>query len=431
MDRAGKRVGLLNHLGGGNLGDDATMDAVMHNIKTRWPNAVILGLSMNPNDTQTRHGIPSYAIRRRTWDPDHDYRSPNTAVTSRDGLKNAVRRCPPLFRLLQAIHFIAINMPRSFCQELLFLVHSFRITKSLDLLIICGGGQLLDSWGGAWKFPYTLFKWTVLAKLSRAKCYFINVGAGPLNHSLGKYFIKYSLMLADYVSFRDDYSRTLARQIGFGGKAEVLADSVYSLPIPGSHTQQRRGTRTVGIAPMAFCDPLLYWEKDQDVYDCLIRNLSLLGSWLAGQHTRVAMFSTDIRFDAKAIDDLKMSLSKFAGNAGSGLIIQPPIKTVEELLFEMSSMDYVVTCRFHGVIFAHLLNIPVLAISHHDKVATIMNECGLSEYCLDARTVNADLLISTFTRLVDNRDEVKARMSGKAAWRRNRVIDQFDGLFPR
>jgi len=65
MSRAYKKIGLLDHLGGGNLGDDVTLDAVMQNIKRRWPHAVIMGFSLNPSDTQKRHGIQSYAIRKK------------------------------------------------------------------------------------------------------------------------------------------------------------------------------------------------------------------------------------------------------------------------------------------------------------------------------------------------------------------------------
>ena len=64
MDRVTKRIGLLDHAGGGNLGDDATQTAVIQNIKTRWPHAQIAAFSMNPADTEKRHGIPSYAIER-------------------------------------------------------------------------------------------------------------------------------------------------------------------------------------------------------------------------------------------------------------------------------------------------------------------------------------------------------------------------------
>jgi hypothetical protein len=43
--------GLLHHVGGGNLGEDATLDVVAGDIKRRWPNAEIIAFSMNPDDT--------------------------------------------------------------------------------------------------------------------------------------------------------------------------------------------------------------------------------------------------------------------------------------------------------------------------------------------------------------------------------------------
>ena len=48
------RIGLLDHLGHGNLGDDATLVAVTQQIKNRWPMSEIIGLSLNPDDTESR-----------------------------------------------------------------------------------------------------------------------------------------------------------------------------------------------------------------------------------------------------------------------------------------------------------------------------------------------------------------------------------------
>ena len=62
-----RTIGLLNHTGGGNLGDDATHEVVIHNTRSRWPSASISAISMNPADTNVRLGIGSYPIRQRTW----------------------------------------------------------------------------------------------------------------------------------------------------------------------------------------------------------------------------------------------------------------------------------------------------------------------------------------------------------------------------
>src|SRR6266404_6086925 len=65
--RTAKKIGLLHHMSGSNLGDGGSFDAVRKNIKRRWPDAVLFGFSMNPEDTQRRHGIPSYPIRQQIW----------------------------------------------------------------------------------------------------------------------------------------------------------------------------------------------------------------------------------------------------------------------------------------------------------------------------------------------------------------------------
>ena len=61
------RIGLLDHMGYGNLGDAATQEALIANIKIRLPDANIVGFSLNPDDTRKRHNIPCYSITH--WHP--------------------------------------------------------------------------------------------------------------------------------------------------------------------------------------------------------------------------------------------------------------------------------------------------------------------------------------------------------------------------
>src|SRR5260221_10420111 len=99
--------------------------------------------------------------------------SPSSTASLKARLKRLMSRCQPILWVLRAINATVVRMPKELLQELRFLAESFRIVRSLDMLIICGGGQLLD-WGGPWRFPYTLFKWTFLAKLSGATRQYLN-----------------------------------------------------------------------------------------------------------------------------------------------------------------------------------------------------------------------------------------------------------------
>ncbi len=386
---------------------------------------------MNPSDTQTRHGITSYAIRRETWKAGFGIQS--SKLLLKEKVKVAASKYVSLSKVLRVVYGVFYRKPIDLLRELRFLARSFRIIRSFDLLIIAGGGQLLDSWGGPWKFPYTLLKWTILARLSGARCYFINVGAGPLRHPLGKWFIKRALFLADYVSFRDDQSRTLVEGIGYRAESKVCPDSVYGLELPVVITRRncRIGASIVGIAPMAYCDPRVYWDKNQSVYEGLIQELAAFGSWLVRNQQSLILFSTDIWFDSQAIEDLKLALMHETALANSTVVRHEPVTTINEMLSQMSSMDYVVTCRFHGVIFAHMLNKPVLALSHHPKVTKLMSEMGLSKYCLDIHTCDFNVLADTFQTMVSNCDEIKRHMAEKFACNKRQLTSQFDALFTR
>src|SRR4029077_20338767 len=116
-----------------------------------------------------------------------------------------------------------------------------------------------------------------------------------------------------------------------------------------------------------------------------------------------------------AIRDLQRTLLSNYGIPSPQYAANHSVKSVRDLLATMAGMDYVVTCRFHGVIFAHLLNKPVLAIAHHPKVTELMADLGLSSYCVDIRKFDRKLLEQKFAMMVVNSEEVKSRMASSLA----------------
>ena len=221
------------------------------------------------------------------------------------------------------------------------------------------------------------------------------------------------------------------QQIGFTGETQVGPDCVYGLNMfpPNMRRIETWGDPIVGISPMAYCDPRRYYAKDLRVYDSFIRKLALFCTWLSHRH-RVTLFTTDIWFDAQTIEELALALKNETHAADSRILTHEPIMATEALFSQMSSMDYIVTCRFHGVVFAHLMNIPFIAISHHPKVATLMTDLELSEYCLDIETFDLKQLTTAFTRMVINKEDIKARMAEKVTLYKKALTSHFDQLFP-
>ena len=122
-----KKIGLLNHVGGGNLGDAGSLDAVIQNIRLTMARRADLGFSMNPDDTERRHAIPSYAIRTQTvetrvW----PLPAPIEAVTFREKVKNAVEHLSSDLQGLQGAKETAMSTTVGlFLREIAFLTSRF------------------------------------------------------------------------------------------------------------------------------------------------------------------------------------------------------------------------------------------------------------------------------------------------------------------
>jgi polysaccharide pyruvyl transferase WcaK-like protein len=272
-----------------------------------------------------------------------------------------------------------------------------------------------------------MFKWMLLARLARVKCIALNVGAGPVVRPTSKWFVRQALFFATYASFRDEESKALVHRIGFKGATHVFPDNAYGLDTSSYKINPAKGRSNpiVGLAPMAYGDPRLSPDNDPVLYNGFIQQLGMFGSWLIENGYGLTLFCSDISLDPPAIEDVTRVVR---GDGGSLRRVHQ--WTTEELLENMSSMDYVVAFRYHSVVMAHLLNIPVLAISHHPKVRNLMKDMGLSQYCVEIGNCDSKVLTEKFSSLVTNRGEIKSHMAEKLALYKGRLSLQFDELFP-
>ena len=197
MAKSVKKIGLLGPYGYGNLGDAAIQQAMIQHIRCYHPDAEVYGFSLNPRDTERRHGIPSYSISREFETPEWVKRHVPQKVRDNSVVRWLVR--------------IAVKLPAEF----VLTAKAIRALRGFDLLIVSGGGQLDDYWGGPWWHPYTLLKFAVIARLAKIEYVFVSVGAGPLDASLSRFFVRKALSLASYRSYRDEDSKRFIQRIGF------------------------------------------------------------------------------------------------------------------------------------------------------------------------------------------------------------------------
>ena len=430
-DGAPRSIGLLDHMGYGNLGDAAIQDAVIANIKKRLPNARIIGFSFIPDDTLKRHNIPCYPIR--WWYPtlaatEENHGAGRISFGSR--LKSALKSTPLVYSWAKPVSDLM--------HEAVFLVRSYRVLRSLDVLIISGGGQLCELWRGPWSHPYTIFKFSLLTKLARRQLYILNVGAGPLKHPLSKFFARSAVRLADYRSFRDRDSQELVRSIGVKSKTHVYPDLAYALEIGDrSNAADRSNAKlhgaskpTVGLNPIGFCDPRIWPRKEDSLYQEYLGKLTQFSAWLIEHGYTLRVFSTEMSVDRQAIGDLETRLrSRLSPAALEGQFFWNPSESVTDVLREMSELDFIVTSKFHGIIFSHLLGKPVISLSYHRKMDVAMRAVGQSRFSADIEHFDVDSLIQAFRSLVDESRRIQSGSAAAVEANAARLSEQFDGLF--
>lgn len=120
-------IALMGPFGYGNLGDAAIVHTVIGELSARRPAWRLRAYTLDPADTERRHGIPAEPLSRTTS---------NTGVLAR------LRRSPhPSVRRLERV---VGRVPA----ELGMLVRAWRSLGDVDALVVCGSGQLQDLWGG-------------------------------------------------------------------------------------------------------------------------------------------------------------------------------------------------------------------------------------------------------------------------------------------
>ncbi len=422
-----RKIGLMGPFGFGNLGDAAIQQSMLENIRTAYPTAQIYGISLNPEDTFQRHGIPSFSIGRMARNGWAESGRENDLIHKITRLANRSSVMPARLARLAAK---AVLGP---LKEVLGIWQANRHMKDMDLLIVSGGGQLDDYWGGAWHHPYSLFLWGLLARLHGARFLFASVGAGPLDTRLGRLFDRWALALAHYRSFRDQASQDFMRKVGFFRASDpVYPDLAFSLDISRySHKSptEKPHPLVVGLGPFIYFRPGVWPEQDQQVYQGYLQKLACFTKWLLEQGHTILLFTGDAEFDRWAIEDYQEILRQMGIDPQAEHIITEPIELLDDLMGQLTHTDMVVASRFHGVLLSLLLNKPVLALSYHSKIDELMQDTGQRAYCLQVDDFSEQDLQRAFTALYAGRDEFRRTIGCRVEQYQADLARQYQALF--
>ena len=281
---SGSRVALVTPYDGGNLGDAAIQDSMIANLRSRIPNVRFLGITLSNENFLKQHGESAFPLLASL--PPFSSSSAENSAQAQAGperreagisypqrsvpgglIRRVLHSVPGLVPLLKKIRarVVVIAREAAHCRE------GYRVLRTQDLVLISGGGQLDEEYGGAWMLPFTVCKWVLLARLARVPCAMASVGACSINLPASRRFISVALRMCHYRSFREAKSRTIAARLFHRARHDaVVPDLALSMPeseLPqplGNIRKIARGRTVVALSPIAYGKPVNWPTPDKE-----------------------------------------------------------------------------------------------------------------------------------------------------------------------
>lgn len=398
------RIAFYGHFGMGNFGNECTLRAICCHLRRFLPDAQLSCITDGPEGAKRIHNIEAIPISKtlfKSWKP----RSP---------LARIVRK-----------------LSAGITGEIYRWASAIKILRHIDMLIVPGTGLLTDAYGLFSWGPYNLFRWCMTAKLCRCKLLFVSVGAGPIYGVLGRWLVKSALSLADFRSYRDNSSAQYLESIGFSTKNDrIYPDLAFSLTdaVVTDRPSRNKGKPVIALGLMAHAGKYSVPNPANETHQAYLNSLAKAVKRLVGQKYDVNV-TIGNSWDMPVKQEFRRLLKEQLSEIDEGHIIDKPIYCVEQLLFQLASADLVVATRYHTVLLALMNNKPVIALSFHPKCAALMDTMGLSEYCLDINTLDADCLIAKIHLLEKNASKLKLLIRQKTEELRKVLDEQYELIF--
>ena len=402
--RKWRKIGIFGHFSDINFGNDSTFQALLYNLRRHLPDTDVTCICTDPPATTKLYNIDAVPMNGVQLNP--TWLGANRAA-----------------RLLRRV---VIGTPL----EIYRWLEAFRALKGMDALIVAGTGLLTDSHGLHNWGPYNVFKLSLVAYLRGCNLLFVSVGAGPLFGRRGRWLIKSALRLATFRSYRDSDTQLYLNGIGFDTRGDkVYPDLAFSLEKSGTHRRDvRKPRRQVGLGLMMYAETFGIDPPSDVVYTAYLEALVVFVKWLLARDYDVRLLIGDIS-DRPVTREFRELLKTRSVVYDEGRVIDEPVTSVDNLLSQLKTTEFVVATRYHNCLLALLLDKPVISISFHQKCASLMSDMGLSAYCQDIKQLDSDWLISQFCELEKGADTLKGLIKQKTEEFRKASEEQYYCFF--
>jgi polysaccharide pyruvyl transferase WcaK-like protein len=390
------KIGLFGLFGCGNTGNDASLEAMILFLRRAMPQAELVCLCPNPEIVSKTFGIAAVNLNWRAAD--------------------------------HSIAAMLDKMMAGIPRRVLGFTHAFNEMASFDILIVPGTGFLDDFQDGPFGWPLVILRWFAAAKLSGSRIAMVSIGAGPIRHPLSRRLMKAAARMADYRSYRDDESREFMAGLNLDVSDDpVYPDVVFSLPVPAIAQTEDASHLTVGVGVMSYFGWSKYGGKGEAIYQTYLDLLAEFVDWLLSRGFGVRLVTGDDA-DWHAVTDLRQRIARQRRSLAVGQLEAEKGSTLQDLMTQLAGTDMAVVTRFHNVVAAIKLGLPLISLGYSSKNDNLMAEAGLGAFCQSVESLDLDLLKHQFDELLAQRLALTAPMCEQNALFRERLAVQQDKL---
>ena len=390
------RVGLFGLLGSGNIGNDASMDAVLRYLRADHPDVVVDAMCKGPETVRNQYGVPAIPMQWYMYYQDR-------------------------------LHGVTAVMLKVLGKG----IDVFRTAKWVrqhDVVIVPGMGVLEATlplrW---WDMPYPMFLLAAAGKLFGTKVALVCVGAHAINRRMSRRLYDAAAKLAYYRSYRDAGSRDAMRERGVDVALDnVYADLAFSLQTP---PYDAGDPQVVGVGVMNYHGSNDDRKQAQELYAAYLQTMKSFVRWLIDDGRKVRLLLGDTNnSDEGAVQEILADVRAYRPDLDADRVLAEPVSTFTDVMQAMAPVGTVVATRFHNVICALLLSKPTISLGYAPKFTALMADMGLAEFSQHTSSLDVDRLIEQFRELERQQADLRRTITECNAEYRRLLNVQFSEL---
>ena len=391
------RIGLFGNLGSGNIGNDASMEAVLGYLNTEHPAAILDVMSAGAENVAERYGLSAIPL---FWYQKYQQRVSGVPAV-------------PLKLLGKGID----------------VFRTAAWVRRHDAVIVPGMGVLEASLPlRPWGFPYAMLLLCASGRAFRTKVALVSVGAGTINQPLTRWLFDLAARSAFYRSYRNPGSREAMRQRGVDVTGDhVYPDLAFALPAPPYDPGDQQ---TVCVGLMEYHGSNDDREHAGEIRASYLDGMKRFVQWLVDDNRRVRLLIGDTNgSDDAVVKEILADLRESRPELDPSCVIAQPVTTFAHILETIQPVGIVVAIRFHNILAALKLGKPTVAISYSPKHDALMADMGVPEFSQPVHPLDFELLIQRFTEAAGRSAELSEVIRRHSAENEQLLREQFAELW--